>query len=444
MSENGDTKLVENNTSSSTAVELTPEAKAALFEEFKQQMMALREYEKENEEKDKDKSGDPLVPNNKVSSGKHPAKKRKRDDDAISLLSNQSSYNIDEDDETDRRKEGVQPWLEKYGVQGTMDFEVPDEEFEFPDDCQDDVLPVEESPAAGQGEANLTKEMEGILRSRYKAIMEHTKEKMGDPVVPNIEGLIGATWGKLKLAAKTKTDLQEKIPIPKNCAVMKAPRLNTEVYIRVYDNASSKDEALRKGQNDITKATVPVLRALGDMEKMEAVMEKSIKNKRSNKEEISKEEKFLYKTLKETQKQLTTSVLMLNYNFTETTRKRKFDICSALGPSFRPYASAEDTGEYLFGVETQKAMKSELKKVNVKATRDFRNSKNFQASGKAPRSFQSGGFRFNNRNSNGGNRGNHHNNNNHHNGYNNHHHNNNNNNNNRNSQYRSRGRGFRR
>ena len=120
----------------------------------------------------------------------------------------------------------------------------------------------------------LSKEMEGIVRSKYKAIMDHTKEKMGDPVVPNIEGLVTASWGKLKLAAKTKTDLQEKIPIPANCAPMKTPKLNTEVYIRVYENVTSKDDGLKKAQTDIAKATVPILRAMGDMEKVEAVMVK--------------------------------------------------------------------------------------------------------------------------------------------------------------------------
>ena len=267
---------------------------------------------------------------------------------------------------------------------------------------------------------------------------------MGDPVVPNIKALVTATWGKLKLAAKTKTDLQEKIPIPSNCAPLKAPKLNTEVYIRVYDHHTQKDEALKKNQRDIAKATIPILRALGDMEKMEGVYEKVLRGK--NKEDITKEEKYIYRTMKENAKQLQSSVLMLNYNFTEITRKRKFDICQALGPAFRPYAFAEDTGEFLFGLETQKAMKSELKKVQVKGRKDFTPSKNFQASGKAPRSFQSGGSRFNNNynnnnnnnyNRNSGNRN--HNQNSHNNNYNSH-----NNNGNRFQQSRGRGRGGRR
>ena len=128
------------------------------------------------------------------------------------------------------------------------------------------------------------------MRSRYKAIMDHTTEKMGDPMVPNIEGLVTASWGKLKLNAKTKKDLQEKLPIPVNCPAMKAPKLNTEVYIRVYENASSKDDVLKRGQVDIAKATVPILRAMGDLEKVESVMEKELRAKKDDNKDITKEE----------------------------------------------------------------------------------------------------------------------------------------------------------
>ena len=188
-------------------------------------------------------------------------------------------------------------------------------------------------------------------------------------------------------------------------------------------------------QKDIAKATVPVLRAMGRLDRMEGIMEKALKAKK--KEDITSHDKFLYKALVESQKDLNESILMLNYNFTETTRKRKFDVCQEMGEQFRPYGFSEDTGEYLFGLETQKAMKSELKKVQVKA-KDYKKSKNFRAPGKSHRS-QSGGFRGNNRNysgypnPNGG-----YNNNNNYNNYNNQN-NNNQNNNNRNNNPRPRG-----
>ena len=190
--------------------------------------------------------------------------------------------------------------------------------------------------------------------------MEHTKEKIGDPLVPSVQKMVNATWGKLQLAAKTKTSLQKKIPIPANCKTMKAPRLNTEVYIRVYENTAVKDKATIDRQRDISKATVPILKAMGDLESISDKLEKKIKAK--GKENMDKEEADMYRGVKRSLDESQNSVLMLNCNFTETTSRRKFDVCQYLGAQFRPYATTKDSGEYLFGVETQKLMKSQLNK----------------------------------------------------------------------------------
>ena len=430
----------------SSAVELSSEQKKLLFEEFRmEQKKLLEEAEKKKAAALVGVDGGAKTPDEPSAgfsgSKSEPKKKKRKLDDEISLPNSDSEFTLDGDgvDEGhDAQAKATNEWLSKY-LSGTVTSDDQINEEVFSTHGGEDFL-VEEAHLTDEGKGEkLSKEMEGIMRSRYKAIMEHTKEKMGDPVVPSIEGLVTVSWGKLRLAAKTKTDLQEKIPIPKNCAPLKAPKLNTEVYIRVYENTTSKDEAFKKSQNDIAKATVPILRAMGDMEKMEAVLTKQLKGKK--KEEITQEEKFLYQTTKSSLKQLTTSVLMLNYNFTEITRKRKYDVCGALGAAFRPYTATEDTGEYLFGVETMKAMKKELTKVNVKAKKDFYPSKNFKAPGKAPRSHHSGEFRsYNqNRNYNGNrnyNQNNGHNQNNHcinnHNNYNNY---------NRNQQSRNRGRG---
>ena len=442
-----------NTDQSSSSVELTSEQKKQLFEEFRmEQKKLLEEAEKKRAAALVGVSANsggvdggaktPDEPSPEFSGSKpEPKSKKRKLDDEISLPNSESEFTLDgdgADDRHDAQAKATNEWLSKY-LSGTATSDDQNNEEVFSTHGGEDFF-VEEAHLTDEGKGEkLSKEMEGIMRSRYKAIMEHTKEKMGDPVVPNIEGLVSVSWGKSRLAAKTKTDLQEKIPIPINCAPMKAPKLNTEVYIRVYENATSKDEALKKSQNDIAKATVPILRAMGDMEKMEAVLTKQLKGKK--KEEITQEEKFLYQTTKSSLKQLTTSVLMLNYNFTEITRKRKYDVCGVLGAAFRPYAAAEDTGEYLFGVETMKAMKKELTKVNVKVKKDFYPSKNFKAPGKAPRSHHSGDFRsYNNRNNYNGNR-----NYNQNNGHNQNNHNNNNHNNynnyNRNQQSRNRGRG---
>ena len=249
-----------------------------------------------------------------------------------------------------------------------------------------------------------------------------------------VQKLVGAAWGKVQLASKTKTAIQEKIQIPANCASMKAPRLNTEVYIRIYENTANKDRAMMDRQKDIAKAAVPVLKAMGELGAISDRLEKSIKAK--GKENVDEAEATIYRGVKKSLDELENSILMLNYNFTETTRRRKFDVCQALGAQFRPYATSDDSGEYLFGIETLKLMKSELKKVGVKAKKSDQ-TKNYQASGKTHRSSPGNRFtpyrnpnHYNNQYNNRGNQNNRNSNN-----YSN---NNNNNNNNQNRNHQSR------
>ena len=81
--------------------------------------------------------------------------------------------------------------------------------------------------------------------------------------------------------------------------------------------------------------------------------------------------------------------MLLNYNFTETTRKRKTDICNALGSAFKPHINESTvTGENLFDDETMKNMKTELKKINVKPLVKASPAKNGSSFGKSPRSHQ--------------------------------------------------------
>ena len=231
----------------SAVVELSSEQKLLLFQEFReQQKLLLEQQNKENEDKTKDAE----TPGH---SGR--GKKRKHaEEDVISLLGVGSTastdFHMDMDGEkTKDPRSQVQPWLNSLLGDEQEDPYTPDEE-DSTGDPLDGLFPTDMDTSGG-GVAVPDKEMEGILRSRYTAIMEHTKEKMGDPVVPNIEKMIDASWGKLKLAAKTKTDIHEKIPIPSNCAQLKPPRLNTEVYIRVYENAAIKDKTFQDRQRDI-------------------------------------------------------------------------------------------------------------------------------------------------------------------------------------------------
>ena len=90
---------------------------------------------------------------------------------------------------------------------------------------------------------------------------------------------------------------------------------------------------------------------------------------------------------------------ILNYNVTETTRKRRYDTCSALGSQFKPFAStitpnSTPLSDFLFDEEVMKKMKSELKTVHVNKNSAPSNSKNGQSLGKSSRGYSSG--RYNN------------------------------------------------
>ena len=61
------------------------------------------------------------------------------------------------------------------------------------------------------------------------------------------------------------------------------------------------------------------------------------------------------------------SVRVLAYSFTQTTRKRKQDVCQDLGRGFNPYAQNTKTSEeYLFDEDTMKMMKNELNAIKPK------------------------------------------------------------------------------
>ena len=87
------------------------------------------------------------------------------------------------------------------------------------------------------------------------------------------------------------------------------------------------------------------------------------------------------------------SIRMLNYSYSETTRKRKYDVCGSLGDQFKPFAQGESSADNLFSEETLKAMKSELKNVKVKrtSTNTTQASKNSYSLPKTSRGEYSGG-----------------------------------------------------
>ena len=128
----------------------------------------------------------------------------------------------------------------------------------MPDENGDPLVGLSDDSIFGEHVID-DKDLEGILRSKYKDIMEHTAEKRGDPVVPELAGLMKETWGKLMLSTESKKKMSEGCLIPSNCKPMVTPKMNTEVYIRFEENSQKKEKAMQERQKVIAKATVLLL-----------------------------------------------------------------------------------------------------------------------------------------------------------------------------------------
>ena len=214
---------------------------------------------------------------------------------------------------------------------------------------------------------------EHISGSRYQVLLEQTEEVMGEPIDDNLAKVCEKTWGKAKLSKDKKKKMLEEVKIPGNCKILKSPKLNSEIYIRLLENAQSKDRAAQDKQKDIARATIPILEAIGEVAQVEDLLLKA-----------GGKEKSLVKKVNGILPTLQKSIAILNYSFTETTRKRKYDATTALGKQFKPFAQGESSEEFLFDEATMKKMKSELKALKPKGA-DF-GSKNGQSFGKTQRS----------------------------------------------------------
>ena len=58
---------------------------------------------------------------------------------------------------------------------------------------------------------------------------------------------------------------------------MKVPRLNEKVYIRIADNSWNKDRAHQERQKGLSRAAIPLLYALGDVEKVQRITSEQYK-----------------------------------------------------------------------------------------------------------------------------------------------------------------------
>ena len=214
------------------------------------------------------------------------------------------------------------------------------------------------------------------LAEKYKDMLSQAEEKMGPPLKASLAKLCGDTWGKAVLDQDKKKELMKEVEIPKNCTMMKTPKLNTEIYVRLYDSGRDKDKEKMARQTELAKATIPLFKSIGKLEEAQRIMTKEWKNRKAAGKSIhaTKAEREVQNVLEGIYPLLMQSMRILNYGFTETTRKRKYDVCNSLGDTFQQFASTSKSSEdFLFDDDAYKKMKSELKNVKIKSSRKTKN-----------------------------------------------------------------------
>ena len=84
-------------------------------------------------------------------------------------------------------------------------------------------------------------------------------------------------WGQARLDKDKKKELSKDAKVPSNCPRMKTPRLNTEIYVRLPENSQTKDRAAQERQKDLTKAVIPLLKALDKVSGVQDLMKQNAK-----------------------------------------------------------------------------------------------------------------------------------------------------------------------
>ncbi len=264
-------------------------------------------------------------------------------------------------------------------------------------------------------------EMEAILGSKYQDLLDQTEEKLGEPITSELATICQKTWGHTRLEKDKKKELWKGNDVPSNCTSLKAPKLNAKVYVKLAEHVQSKDRGLQDRQKAMSKAATPVLYGMGHIDTAEAAIARqkkyaplappapttdlqkadakklcdSLDKSKKIISAMEKQAKIADTAMQALRKQLTQTVKILNYSFTETSRKRRYDLTAALGPSFKAYAheeasdgSAEKT-EFLFTEATMKKMNKDLATVKTGGGSKSQNnnfSKNGSSSGKTQRS----------------------------------------------------------
>ena len=239
----------------------------------------------------------------------------------------------------------------------------------------EEILTEEEPPEVNLEEMS-EEQVEAYLCKEYSGWLSQTEEKVGPPVSKVLGVLCERLWGKLLLSQEKKKEMQEGINIPSNCRSFKAPKLNPEIHISIFKNARKKDEAAKTRQVNMARAAIPLLYTLGELDAAKQILETQSKFLREPRDleeakriiAVVKRKNELALACTQTAKtKVSKSFQLLNYNCTETTRKRRQDVCGELGSALKPFG-LETTApkEHLFDEDAMKRMKSELKAIKPK------------------------------------------------------------------------------
>ena len=241
-------------------------------------------------------------------------------------------------------------------------------------------------------------------------MLDQIQEELGEPLSSTLANACKRTFGQAVLDKDTKEKMDKQIKIPRNMTVMKTPKLNSEIYIRLRDVCKQKDEAAMNRHKDVTRAVVPLLKALDEVSAAKNLMQNNVNQRNKTTHPPTQFEKDLFKKLNNADSQMQQSYKLINYFLTDCVRKRKYSVCSSLGKVFSSYAGIKEVrpegSEFLFVDDTIKKMKSDLKTVQLQA------SKNARGSGKSSRGHFQGNSNYNSNHNNQNNYRNNHNSNN--------------------------------
>ena len=77
-------------------------------------------------------------------------------------------------------------------------------------------------------------------------MLAQVQEELGEPLSSTLANACKRTFGQAVLDKQIKDKQDKLVKIPRNMTIMKTPKLNTEIYIRLRDVCRQKDEASMK------------------------------------------------------------------------------------------------------------------------------------------------------------------------------------------------------